>query len=424
MDPHARSSTTEPPSGPDNVGPGDSPNATESPRKTGWEPCRVYPLRARLFLGAVTACVLAVVYTCDKGPAAHTASVQPDAQRPRTVKLDKDTVTRTGIRVQPAGSHRVPQHIQVPGSLDYDVERVAKIGTIIEGRVTSVTVKVGDRVAKGQRVVSLSAPTVASAQADYLSSKADLAFGRDQLAREQKLAANNLTTAQELERARSQHAKAEAHLSAAQAKLSALRVGIPADKDGVGASGRIDLVSPIDGVVVERSVVVGEYLVPQETALVVADVSELWAMLNVFEADLGYMQRNTEVTLSIDALPGRRFVGRLTALEPQLAQASRTARARVVVLNPDGSLRPGLFVRASIPIAEEAGTVVVPIAAVQPVDDGDAVFVERAPGYYEVRPVRVAHRTLELAQLSEGISRDEPIVVEGGFLLRGELTRQ
>ncbi len=385
---------------------------------------RANPIRTKIILAAAMVAVPAAVYTCEKGPAPQPASAQPQARRPRTVQIDQDTVTRTGIKVQVVGSHRIPQQIQVPGSLDYDIERVAKIGTIIEGRLTSVTVKVGDRVKKGQRVIGLSSPTVASAQADYLSSRADVTFSRDQLAREERLAASSLTTAQELERARSEYTKAEAHLTAAQAKLAALRVEVPADKDGVGASGHIDLISPIDGIVVERSVVVGEYLVPQATALIVADVSELSAVLSVFEADLAYMQRNADVTLTVDALPGRTFMGRLAAVEPHLAQASRTARARVVVLNPDGSLRPGLFVRASIPIAAEVGTVVVPVAAVQPVDEGDAVFVERAPGHYEVRSVRVAHRTLELAQLTEGISRDERIVVEGGFLLRGELTRQ
>jgi len=96
-----------------------------------------------------------------------------------------------------------------------------------------------------------------------------------------------------------------------------------------------------------------------------------------------------------------------------------------LVPNPDGALRPGFFVRASIAMPENTGQLLIPSSAVQPLED-DVVFVARdaAAGIYEVRRVLVARRTAEVAEIAEGLSRGEAIVVQGAFLLRGEVTRQ
>jgi membrane fusion protein, heavy metal efflux system len=94
------------------------------------------------------------------------------------------------------------------------------------------------------------------------------------------------------------------------------------------------------------------------------------------------------------------------------------------VPNPGGDLRPGFFVRASIQVIQLPGLLLIPSSAVQPLDDDDVVFVERSKGHYEVRQVNVARRTAEVSEISEGLARGERIVVQGAFLLRGEVTRQ
>lgn len=349
----------------------------------------------------------------------------PDAAAgPRVVRLDPKVVERMGVTVEPAGGQGRQHQIQVPGSLDFNIEKVARIGTVLEGRVTSVHAKVGDKVKKGQKVATLIAPAVASAQAEFLAARAEAKFAADKLKREEALSQQSLTTAQELSLARSSQEKADAHLAAAQARLRALRVGVPDSDDNIAGAGVVTLTSPIEGVVVEREVVTGQFLHPQETATVVANLDELWATLEVFEGDMPYMRVGAEVSLTLDAQPDRSFPGKLAALEPHLGRASRSVRARVSVPNPDGSLRPGFFVRASIQVPETGGMLLVPSTAVQPLDDDDVVFIEREKGAYEVRAVRVGRRTAEVTEIDEGLGRGERIVVKGSFLLRGEVTRQ
>lgn len=365
-----------------------------------------------------------VVIGCGSKPSQQQGTHDAAPAGPRIVRLDPKVVERLGIKAEPAGGQGEQHQIQVPGSLDFNIEKVARIGTVLEGRVTSVHAKVGDQVKKGQKVATLIAPAVASAQAEFLAARAEAKFATDKAQREEALSQQSLTTAQELGLARSSKEKADAHLAAAQARLRALRVGVPDNDNNVAGAGVVILTSPIDGVVVEREVVTGQFLHPQETAMVVACLDELWATLEVFEGDMPYMRVGAEVSLSLDAQPDRKFPGKLAALEPHLGRASRSVRARVVVPNPDGSLRPGFFVRASIQVPQSGNMLLAPSTAVQPLDDDDVVFIEREKGSYEVRTVRVGRRTAEVAEIDEGLSRGERIVVQGAFLLRGEVTRQ
>ena len=105
---------------------------------------------------------------------------------------------------------------------------------------------------------------------------------------------------------------------------------------------------------------------------------------------------------------------------------TRVLRVRIVVPNDDGALRPGMFVRASLDIrgGQEDGKLLVPSGAVQPLGDGDVVFVEMEAGVYEVRSVRAGRRTSQVAEILEGLAATERIVVDGAFLLRGEVTKQ
>lgn len=188
----------------------------------------------------------------------------------------------------------------------------------------------------------------------------------------------------------------------------------------------LTLTAPIDGVVVRRDVVLGRFLQAKEMAFVIADPTDLRASLNVYEADLPYFKIGQEAEITIDAMPGKPHKGKIVLVEPQIGKASRAARAFIDVPNEDGALKPGLFIRASIKLPEDVATgrLLVPAPSVQPIGDDDVVFVELAPGDFEVRKVQVARRTTQVAELRDGVKLGERIVVEGAFVLRGEVTKQ
>lgn len=344
---------------------------------------------------------------------------------PKTVKFDPKALARLGVKVDVAGAKTAENDIEVAGSLEYNLERYAEVGVILDGRVSSIHVKVGDPVKRGQLLATVVVPSIAAAQADFVSAEAAARIAKENSAREEALLQRELTTAREAEVARGEAIKTQAELAAATAKLQAFGVARPSGTGTISGAGTLTLASPIEGVVVRREAVLGKFLQPQETAFVIADPHSLRASLNVYEQDLGYFKIGSETTITFDALPGKVVKGTVLVVEPQVGKSSRTARALIEVPNHDGALRPGLFVRASIPLPQEAGEqLLVPASAVQPLADDDVVFVERSEGVFEVRRVEVARRTPQVVTLRSGVSKGERIVVAGGFVLRGEVTKQ
>jgi cobalt-zinc-cadmium efflux system membrane fusion protein len=344
---------------------------------------------------------------------------------PKTVKFDPKALARLGVKVDVAGAKTAENDIEVAGSLEYNLERYAEVGVILDGRVSSIHVKVGDAVKRGQLLATVVVPSIAAAQADFVSAEAAARIAKENSAREEALLQRELTTAREAEVARGESIKTQAELAAATAKLQAFGVARPSGTGTISGAGTLNLASPIDGVVVRREAVLGKFLQPQETAFVIADPHSLRASLNVYEQDLGYFKIGSETTITFDALPGKVVKGTVLVVEPQVGKSSRTARALIEVPNLDGALRPGLFVRASIPLPQEAGEhLLVPASAVQPLADDDVVFVERSEGVFEVRRVEVVRRTPQVVTLRSGVSKGERIVVAGGFVLRGEVTKQ
>ena len=352
----------------------------------------------------------------------------------RIVAFDPAILVKLGIRVEAAGIAGPAHTVRVSGTLDYDLDHYAEVGALLEGRVSSVTARVGDHVHKGQVLATLVVPSIAEAQAGYLIARAASVAARKNRDREADLLGNQLTTAREAELASSDAAKAQADMAAAAGKLRALRVEVPESDTSIDGAGTYKLAAPIDGIVVDRDALLGGFLEPNKTAFVVADLSTLRASLEIFEGDLPYVQPDAEVRITVDAVPGKIYTGHVAQLDPQMGGATRSVRARVAVPNPDGDLRPGLFVRASIGLPPEllASRLLIPAEAVQPLGGEDVVFVERTPGSYEVRPVQLMKRTgdgahpqaSDVAEVAQGLSRGENIVVEGAFLLRGEVTRQ
>jgi membrane fusion protein, heavy metal efflux system len=375
---------------------------------------------------------------CD-GAAASGASHEDLSRRDagaalRIVAFDPTVLERLGIRVEAAGISGPAHTVRVSGTLDYDFDHYAEVGALMEGRVASVTSRVGDHVTKGQVLAMLVVPSIAEAQAGYLTARAAAVAARKNRDRETDLLGNQLTTAREAELASSEAAKAQADLAAATGRLRALRVDAPDTDTKIDGAGSYRLAAPIDGVVVARDAVLGGFLQPDRTAFVVADLSNLRASLEIFEGDLPYVKTGADVRITVDAVPGKVYQGKVALLDPQVGGATRSVRARVAVPNPDGDLRPGFFVRASIALPPDllASRLLIPAAAVQPLGGEDVVFVERTPGSYEVRPVRLVERTgdgprsqsSDVAEIADGLARGENIVVEGAFLLRGEVTRQ
>lgn len=259
-------------------------------------------------------------------------------------------------------------------------------------------------VHRGQPLFSIYSPELAVAERDYL------------LARQ---TANRLANSSVPEVA----GDARALLAAAQQRLLqqyALpaeemerleRTGQPADE--------IVVRSPLSGWVVERQALPNLYVQPETKLYTLADLSVIWVFAEVFQTDLGAVRPGLPAEITVDSYPGRTFRGRVDLVYPQVDEATRTARLRLVLPNPQLLLKPGMYADVALRIAM-GRQLVVPSDAVLATGTQNIVFVDRGGGVLEPRSVQLGQRVDQGYVVLRGLQPGERIVTSANFLLDAE----
>lgn len=334
------------------------------------------------------------------------------------VTVDSATMVSVGIRLgavtsAPSGA------LAVTGTITYDANLVSHIGSRTAGRVVDLRADLGDRVTTGQVLAVLESPEVGQVRSEELEAEELLEIAQENFDREKRLETQGISSRKELLDAKADLRRAEAALRSARERLRVLGAGH-------GKGGEFGLTSPFDGVVVERQVMRGEMADPEDQLFVVADLSRVWVLLNVFERDLAGVHLGQQVQVTTTAWPDRDFAGRIVYLGAVLDTTTRTVRARIEVPNRDRALRPGMFATARIS-ASDSGAVmpVVPRDAVQELEGKTVVFVPSDhPGEFRPRPVVLGAAVgAELVIIAAGLTIGDSIVVSGAFMLRSELAK-
>lgn len=175
------------------------------------------------------------------------------------------------------------------------------------------------------------------------------------------------------------------------------------------------------GTIIEKHITKGENLQTEDSAFTIADLSDVWVILTLYQKDLYLVREGQSVIVSGGAhLPTAKGV--IDYVSPTMDEHTRTGYARVVLSNPDGKWKPGMFITGDVHLGEEPAEVVVPATAIQTLDDGASVFVETAEGF-EPRKVSLGRANRTMVEILSGLAVGERYVVRGGFTLKAELGR-
>jgi cobalt-zinc-cadmium efflux system membrane fusion protein len=182
--------------------------------------------------------------------------------------------------------------------------------------------------------------------------------------------------------------------------------------------------APFDGVITRYDVAEGELVEPDRELFTVTDLSTVWVLADVYEKDLTKVRTGTEATVRLDAYPDRTFTGRVAFIADSIDPESRTAKARVVVANPTAALKLDMFARISVPTADQRDALVIPLSAVQRIDNQPVVFVQTAANRFVRRNVELGTATGEVVEVRVGLKPGERIVSAGSFYLKTALLRE
>jgi membrane fusion protein, copper/silver efflux system len=311
------------------------------------------------------------------------------------VKLSPGKIQRTGVKSEPVARRVIRTVIRAPGTIQLDERRISVIAMRSESFVLNVAnVTTGSHVAKGQRLMEIYSPAIASAAAEYIatiSSKTTAGDGLYGRGSRQRLI----------------------NLDVPDAAITAIEKtrNIPTS---------VEWDSPRDGIVLERGAIEGMRVQPGGVLFRIADHSMVWALIDIAERNLGAIAIGQSATVKARSFPGRDFTGNVEVVYPEINKETRTARLRVALPNPEELLLHDMYVDAEIAIGSGTPVLAVPESAVMDTGSRQAVFVDKGQGRLEPRDVKLGQRGDGYVEIREGIAEGEPIVVSANFLVDAE----
>jgi len=182
---------------------------------------------------------------------------------------------------------------------------------------------------------------------------------------------------------------------------------------------RYQVKAPISGVIVQRDVQTGE-TTDNAPLFIIADLSTVWAELDLFNRDISRVQTGQQV--SLETLSGENVEGRIDWLSPMAAHASQSIQARVVIANPGRHFRPGQFVRGRVTVAEHEVPLAVRKSGIQPFRDFQVVFV-RIDDTYEVRMLELGREDHDWVEVVGGLKPGSEYVTENSYLIKADIEK-
>ncbi len=317
------------------------------------------------------------------------------------VTIDHERQQLIGLRTAKASLVTVGGEIRTNARLAVDETRVRKINVKVEGFVEKLFVDfIGKPVRAGQPLFSLYSPEFVSAQREYLLA----------LKTQKALATGSLAES------------GSGLLESAKRRLTLWDVPKGA-LERLEASGEaqktLTLRSPISGVVTAKTVVEGARITPADIPLEITDLGRVWALADVYEAELGRVKVGLPATLTLSAFPGKTFAGRVIFIDPILDPKTRTAKVRLEFPNPTGELRPESFGEVLLKGPSHKG-ILVPLDAVLDAGTQRVAFIALGDGKFEPREVTTGLKVGEQVEILSGLRAGEEVVVRANFLVDSE----
>jgi Cu(I)/Ag(I) efflux system membrane fusion protein len=312
-----------------------------------------------------------------------------------TVKLSPGKIQRTGVKSEPAERRAIRVSVKAPGTIQLDERRVSVIAMRAESFVQGVAdVTTGTRVKAGEPLMEIYSSAVASAAAEYLATITSKTVGGVEMygrGSRQRLVNLNVPEPIIAEMERTRVAPVTIHWSA-----------------------------PRDGIVLERNAIEGMRANPGDVLFRIADISLVWALVDVAERDLANIAVGQPVAVRARSFPGRVFSGKIAVVYPQVNRDTRTVRVRIELANPDAALLPDMYVDADIDTADAAPVLAIQDSSVLDTGTRQAVLVDKGQGRFEPREVKLGRRGGGYIEVRDGLADGEAVVTSANFLIDAE----
>ena len=369
---------------------------------------------------------------CIRDPKTHGAvpgGVKVCRQPLPTVKLASAKLAgQVGIQTAEVTEEEHAHKLAANAETAYDANRYADITPRVTGFLREVRADLGRAVKLGEVLAVVDSAEVSGAKAQYITAQAAVGLAQVTYDRTKSLAQSGSVAAKSELEALTALNQAKASSLDAEQKLrnfgfdEARLARIVKDND---TKSFLNVVAPLDGVVVVRHAVKGEPVQATTQLFAVTDTSKMWLWIDVYESDIAAVKPGQKVAFAVSGSDEAAFSGTVNWIGTEVNQQTRTTRVRAELANPDGRLRANQFGQAEIQVGDEHKAVIVPKVAVQRKDNVDVVFLpEEEGGVY--RPQRVLTKPTDRGDVLEvawGLKPGQRVVTKGAFLLKTEIMK-
>jgi cobalt-zinc-cadmium efflux system membrane fusion protein len=398
--------------------PGTAPKGQESIDRRAWSPARQWRLT-----GLLAIAVAAVLLVLWQGARVFGKKDQPVAAAPSPPGTFRATAQQLkSLTVEPVALHGFVSEELTEGKIAVNGDRTTAVFSPYSGRVTRVIAGLGDTVKQGAPLATVEASEFVQAQNDLSTAAAQLKIARLNETRKHALYDAKGGSLQDWQQAQADLTAAETAQNSVRNRLKILGKS-DAQIDALEAAHSMSpwatITAPIGGVVVDRQVGPGEYLVAGNGTPVftIADTSSVWLLANVRESDAGLVEVGQAMDVRVLAYPQRTFRARVSHVAALVDPVTHRLPVRAEIENLDGALKPEMFGNFRILTSDASESAAVPESAV--VYEGDAahVWVLSGDGVLAYRSIRTGRNNDGLVEVLDGLKPGEQIVTKGGLFI-------
>lgn len=321
------------------------------------------------------------------------------------IQISPEKIQKLGVTTETVTKRTLTRSVRALGSIQIDERSVHAVSPKFEGWIQRLYANAtGQAVKRGQPLLEVYSPELITAQQEYLIAR------QGQQALQQSDGQARDTASHLVENAlRRLHYWdiAPAYLQRLQTQETPLET--------------LPLLSPVNGVVLEKPAVEGLRFMPGDTLFRIADLSTVWLLADVFEQDIGGVRIGQAVQAHITAYPDRLFSGKVGFIYPTLTTETRTVKVRVELPNAEGLLKPGLYGNVTLATqADQNAHLAVPDSAVIASGARQIVLLQRGEGQFEPRAVKLGRQADGYWEVLEGLDAGHEVVTRANFLIDAE----
>jgi len=325
-----------------------------------------------------------------------------------TVKIDPVTTQDIGVKTARVKKMSFSSNVQAVGRVTYNEENMTRLHGKTEGWIEQLVVnKTGALVQEGDVLLKIYSPQLVTSQQEYILALKSL----------RNVSALKGSKFDELYR------NAKEMVTSSRQRLKLLDVPehqIVELEKTLTLKKSLHIHSISTGVAININAREGQYVTPKDELFMIADLSKVWVLAEVYENDLPWVKNGNKVQLRLAGLPGQVFQGKLTYIYPYAQEKTRTIQVRMEFNNPGLVLKPDMFANVTINADQTLDALVVPSESIVRTGSRQQVYIVRAPGKFEPRPVTLGLSSDGMTQILTGVSLDEEVVTSAMFLIDSE----